>query len=161
MRRQFVSVPLHDPGGNADKFRVSAIVEEQVIAEVGTIAKAKSAMSARRRIGSHHPLPDGKLSDIRPNRNNIPGKFVAEDSRRDNHSSVVAPPEDLNICAARQSDANAHQKVAPSDLRNGDRLYAEAFPPVEYRRHHVFLHSVHLWGCTMTFNDSTVGCSAR
>ena len=105
--------------------------------------------------------PTLKSVYIAARRDDVAGQFMAEDSRGHDHPSMVTAAKNLDVRAAGQSNTNPYQQIARANWRDGDGFDAQAFPPVQHRRHHVFLHSVHLWGCTMTFKDSTVGCSAR
>ena len=76
--RDLVHIPLHDAVGNADVLGVSAVVEEQVLAEVFDPALAVEAFQAGRRVGGHHALSHTPALDLIPDRDDITGEFVAE-----------------------------------------------------------------------------------
>ena len=135
-----VSIALHDAGRDADVFGVGAVVEEQVLAEILQAAAAEETLSAGRRIGRHHALPDREICDVLANCDDIAGQLVPEHSRRHDHPSVVSATEDFDIGAAGERHLHSYEDVSAFNCGNSYRLYLQMLLAVKHSSHHVVIH---------------------
>ena len=159
--RDFVSVLFDDAGRNAYVFSVSAVVEQQVLTQVGEVFPAKETLAARSGVGSHDSLADTELANTLAHLDDVAGEFVSKQSRRNDHPGVVSSAEHLHVRAASERGADPHENVAFANFRNSNRLYAKVLLPVKHSRDHLGIHSDHLCGSTTIFNDCSSGCNAK
>jgi hypothetical protein len=141
-----IRIPLDNPGGDANVFRVCAVVEQQVFAEVLQTAPAEKTLIARRGIRRNDSIANRKLSYTLAHRDYIAGQFVPEHSGRDDHTGVIAAAENLNIGPARQRYFHPDEDVSAIDCRNGNPLYLQVFLAVKHGSHHLVIHYDHLCG---------------
>src|SRR5579862_4962407 len=134
--RDHVGVPLHDTRRDPNVFRVGAVIEEQIFAEVFQASTAEETVVARRRICGHHPLARAYPSHSIANGDYIAGQLMPEDSWWHDHSRMIAAAENFDIGATSQRYFHAHQNVFATNLGNGDPLYLQVFLAVEYGSHH-------------------------
>src|SRR5271166_6486070 len=97
MGGDFVHVPFDNPGRNTDEFRISAIVEQQVVAKIFESPFAIKAFQAGGRVGSDNSLADAKPGDAFTDGDYIPGEFMSKERGRDDHTGVVTSAKHLNI----------------------------------------------------------------
>ena len=135
-----VCIALHDAGRDADVLGVSAVVEEQVLAEILQAPFAEETFSAGRRIGGHHALPHREVRHVLANCYDIPRQFVPEHSRGHDHPSVVSATEDFDIGAAGKRHLDPYEDVSAFNCRNGYRLYLQMLLAVKHSSHHVVIH---------------------
>ena len=141
-----VRVLLDDAGRNPDIFRVGAVVEQQVFAEILQTAAAEKTFIARRGIRCDYPIANRKLRDTLANRDYVPGQFVPKHSGWNDHAGMIAAAKDLNIGSARQRYFHPDEDVSVFDCRNGDRLYLQVFLAIKHGSHHLVIHYAHLCG---------------
>ena len=136
----YVGIALHDARWNFNVLGVRAVIEKQIFAKILQAAMAEETLSAGRRIGRHHPLPDRKLRHALAERHDIPRQFVPEHSRGHDHSGVIAAPEDLDVGAAGERHLYAYEDVPALNSRNSYRLYLQMLLAVKHGGHHVVIH---------------------
>ena len=78
-------------------------------------------------------------------RHDIAGQFVAENSRRHDHAGVISAAKNLQIGAAGERGAHAHQNVARPDRGNRNALDAHVLFTVQNGREHGLIESCVQW----------------
>src|ERR1700722_14993677 len=129
--RDFQHVFGGDATGNAHVLGVSAVVEEQVLAEIFLSAAAMEATQTRSGIGGDHAhadLPAGiyTLSDG----GNFADHFVAEDSRRLNHLGVITALPNFEVGAICEREEYADQNFVGGERGHIDLLNTQVFATV-------------------------------
>src|SRR5579864_3959432 len=133
-------VRFNDAAGYANVFRIGAIVEEQIFAEVLLMLGAVKAHLARGRVegDDSHALFEAInsctyfLDDA--------GQFVAEQRRRNDHAGVIAALVHLEISAAGQRDLYFDQNLAVSYTRDGYFFNFQIFFAVQDGSCHFSIH---------------------
>src|ERR1700722_1313291 len=130
--RDFQHIFGGDATGDAHVLGVSAVVEEQVLAEIFLSATAMKTTQARGGIGGHHAhadLPAGiyALSDG----GNFADHFVAKDGRRLNHFGVITALPNFEVGAIGQREEHADQNFIDSQRGHIDLLNTQVFATVE------------------------------
>ena len=131
MVRNMKRILGHDARGNADELGVSAVVEEQVVAEILLAARAKVALAAGRGIERHHAVAGRKICHAFARLHHRSGQLVAKQRRGHDHARMIAAAKDLQIGSAGQRSAHADDQFAGSGLGNGHLLDANIFAAVE------------------------------
>ncbi len=159
---QKVQIPAHDALRNANIFGVGAVVEQQIGAEIFLVTLAKVALATGGGVGRHHAIADPETRDLFPHGHDVARQLMPKQRRRRDHPCMVSTAKHFDVRAAGERGADAHQYVARPDIRHVHRFDLQVFLAVQNGCCHLPRHSgVHLWGCTMIFNDSASGCNAR
>src|SRR5581483_9205781 len=95
-----IRIALDDALRNPDVLGVGAVVEQQVFAKVLQAAATEEALVAGRGVGGDDTLPNAEGADVVADGDDVAGKLMSEDGRRDNHTRVVPAPEHLHISPA-------------------------------------------------------------
>ena len=119
MLRDGQHVGVDDAAGNANVFGVSAVVEEQIFAEIFLMLGAVEAGAAGRGVQRDHAHSLAESADVGPNFLDHPGQLMPEQRRRHDHARVISPLIDLEVGAAGQSDLHLHQYL--TFFQFGDR----------------------------------------
>jgi len=135
-----VCIALHDARREADVLGIGAVVEEQVLAQILQAAVAEETLSAGRRIGRHHALPNREIRDSLANGDDIPRQFVPKHGRWHDHPSVVSTSEDFDIGAAGERHLYPYEDVSAFNCGNSYRLYLQMLLAVKHSSHHVVIH---------------------
>ena len=136
MRRNHIGIQANDARRNLDEFRISAVIEQQIFAEIHASAAAIEALQAGRGIRGHDALPDLETLDALAHRHHIAGQFVPEQSGRHDHPRVIAAQKNLDVGAAGQGRAHAHQQIVRPDVRNRNAFQLHVLFAVEHGREH-------------------------
>jgi hypothetical protein len=131
-----VHIFLDDSCGNANKFGVGAVIEEQVRAKVFLIPLAIKALPAGRRVCGYDTLPDPEILHAGAYRDDVSRELMTEQSRRLDHSRVITSAKHFYVGPAGQGSANSHQNVTRLDLWDVNGLNAQLLFPVQYRCGH-------------------------
>src|SRR5581483_1915545 len=142
----FVCIPLHNPGWNANVFRVSAVVEQEVLAQILDAAPAEKADLARCGICRNDACSYRESGDFISSRDYIPSQFVAEYSGRNNHAGMIPALKYLHVGSARERNLDAHKNLSVPDLGNSHRLYLQVFLAIKNGGHHLAFHCEHSCG---------------
>ena len=121
----------HDARGNANELGISAVVEEQVVAEVLLAARTEIALSAGGGVERHHAVAGSKTRDSLAGLDDGSRQLVAKQRRRHNHARMVAAAEDLQVGAAGERRADADNQLTRPGLGNRHLLNANIFAAVE------------------------------
>jgi hypothetical protein len=121
-----------DFGRDAYVFRVGAVIEEELFAEILLGALAKIAVTARRRIDRHDAIAEREVCDAFANFSDSAGEFMAEERRWLDHLGVVTSAEDFQVRTACEGDTDFQDQFAGSCAGNRNLLDAYIFLPVEY-----------------------------
>jgi len=141
-----IGIAFDNAGGDADVLGVRAVIEEQIFAEILKASFAEEAGEAGRGVGRDDAFPDGKAVYVFTDGDDVAGKLVAEDSRRDNHAGMISTAKDFDVGAAGQSNFHPNENVSAFDCRNVYRFYLQVFLAVKNGRHHAVVHYDHLCG---------------
>ena len=71
-------IAFHDARWNANVFGVSAIIEQQIFAQILVAAPAIEALKTRGGIGRHHALAHAKIVNVPTDGDDIARQFVPE-----------------------------------------------------------------------------------
>jgi hypothetical protein len=118
-------------GRNADELGISAVVEEQVVAEILLPALAEVALAAGSRIESDNATAVGKALDPLPRLDDGSGQLVAEEGGGDDHAGMIATTKDFEIRSTSEGGADAHDQLAVTRPRNRHIFDAYVFASVE------------------------------
>jgi hypothetical protein len=120
-----------DAGGDADELGISAVVEEQVVAEILLPALAEIALAAGRRIESDNATAVEKALDSLPRLDDGSGQLVAEEGGRDDHAGMVSAAKNFEIRSTGEGSADAHDKLAVACPGNRHIFDANVLASVE------------------------------
>jgi hypothetical protein len=118
-------------GRNADELGISAVVEEQVVAEILLPALAEVALAAGSRIESDNATAVGKALDPLPRLDDCSGQLVTEESGRNDHTGMIATTKDFEIRSTGEGSANAHDQFTGARPGNGHVFDANVLASVE------------------------------
>src|SRR4029077_5096380 len=107
---------------------------------------AVKTFHARRGVCRHHPLSNPEVFNLIAHRDDIAGEFVAKESRRHDHASVISTLEDFDVGAAGKRSPHAHQHVSRTNIGYWYRLDLQPLLPIKYSGHHLVVHYDHLCG---------------
>src|SRR5437763_9015792 len=167
MIRNRYQILFHDAPRNADVLSISAIVEQQVVAQVLLAVEAVKANSAGRGVGGNHAHAGGEFLDARSHFHNLAGQFVSKQCRRSDHAGMIAASKDLQIGAAGKRYPNFDQNFSLAQLGYRNALDFHVFASMEDSSSHragpIGGHAVsHASpGLTTIFNESASGWAAR
>ncbi len=120
-----------DALGNADELGVSAVVEEQIVAEILLAAQAEIALAARRGVERDDAVAGREIRDSLARFDDRSRQLVAEERGRHDHARVIAAAKDFEIGAAGERRAHANDQFAGGGLGNGNLLDADIFAAVK------------------------------
>ncbi len=134
-------VGFNDAARNANVFGVSAVVEQQVFAEIFLVLGAVETHAAGRGVQRHHAHALLEAPDVGANFFDDAGQFVAKQRRRHDHARVIAALIDLQIGTAGQGHLHLDQHFP--FVQRGDRhpFDFDVLFTVEDRRCHLSVHS--------------------
>ena len=124
---------LDEPRGNDDGFRVGAVEEQQIVAEVFLPVAAMETFAARRGIGRDHAvagLPSRFRTSLAQFRNDA-REFMAKDGGRHDHLRMIAALENLQVRAAGERGLDADARFARFQSGRRDFFNLNVFLPVE------------------------------
>ncbi len=127
----------HDAGRDADVLGVSAVVEEQVLAQVFLFADAPEAGSARRRIQRHHPHPWFEAAHAGAGLMDHSRQLMPEERRRRDHPGMVPAAEDFQVGTASESGVNADDNLPLTCGGNRNPFNPDVFFAVEHGSVHL------------------------
>ena len=134
-------VGFNNAARNANVFGVSAVIEQQVFAEIFLMFGAVEAHLAGRRIQRHYPHALFEAAYTVPDFFNHSGKFMSEERRRDNHARVIAALVDLKIGTAGQCDLHLDQHFPIANSRDGYSFNLYVLFAIEDSRCHLSVHA--------------------
>jgi hypothetical protein len=135
-------VGIDDAARNPNVFGVSAVVEQEIFAEVLLMFGAVEAHLARRGIQGDDAHAFLESVDTGSYFLDDSGQFMAEQGGRHDHAGMVAALVHLKISAAGQGNLNFDQNLAFSHARDRYFLNLEVFFAVQDGCGHF---SVHCW----------------
>src|SRR5262245_35460774 len=119
MRRNFNKILSEDARGNQRILSISAVVEDEVFAQVGLVSRAKVAHVAGSGIRGHHAHTFSKsVFHIRSHFFHDPSEFVAEEGRRLYHPSVIALLPHFKVRATRERGHHTDQYLPRTHSRD-------------------------------------------
>ena len=121
----------HNARRNADELRISAVVEEQIVAQVLLAMRAEITLPAGCGVQRDYAVAGGKALGSLTNLDDSSGLFMAKERRRHNHARVIAPPEDLQVGSAGERRVHADDQLTGFGFGNGNLLDADIFAAVE------------------------------
>jgi hypothetical protein len=121
----------HNARRNADELRISAVVEEQIVAQVLLAMRAEITLPAGCGVQRDYAVAGGKALGSLTNLDDSSGLFMAKERRRHNHARVIAPPEDLQVGSAGERRVHADDQLTGFGFGNGNLLDADIFATVE------------------------------
>ena len=133
-------VQLNDALGNANVFRISAVVEEQVFAKIFLVFGTVEAGLAGRGIQRHHPHAFFECPNARADFFDHTRQLVPEQRRRHDHARMISPLVDLEIGAAGQGHLHLDQHFPVPHPRDGYFLNLYVLFTVEDSGRHLSVH---------------------
>src|SRR5579884_3398478 len=100
------SVLRNNARRDTDVLRVSAIVEQQIVAEIFLVTLAEIALAAWSRVKRYYAIARLEVSYTLACLNHSSGEFVPEQCGRNNHARVISAAEDLQVSAAGERGAD-------------------------------------------------------
>src|SRR4029077_8334967 len=99
--RNLQHVLADDTAWDANVLGISAVVEEQILAEVAVLPAAKKAYAARRGVRRHNTRTQRQaVGKLRTHLLHHSGKLMSEDRRRRDHARMVTALPDLEVGSA-------------------------------------------------------------
>ena len=105
-------VLLNDAGRDAHVFRICAVVEEDIGAEVLLVVKAEEAGIAGGGVHRKNAVAESEFCYACAEFGDDPGELVAEDNGRLEHHGVIAAAVDFEVGSAGEGCANAEDNFA-------------------------------------------------
>jgi hypothetical protein len=131
LERDFVgdgeSVFLDDARRDANEFRVGAIVEEKVVAEILLVVEAEEAGVAGRGVERENAVAEREFGDAFADLDNGSSEFVTEEAVECKHLCVVAAAVDFEVGAAGEGRSYAENQFTRVSDRDGDVFDAQIF----------------------------------
>jgi hypothetical protein len=121
---------------------VCSVVEQQIVAEILLVAQAEVAFAAWCGVKRHHAIAGREIVYTFAGLDHGSRKFVTEERRGHNHPRVVSAAKNLQVRAAGQRRAHAHNQFAGRSFWNRYALDANILSPVEDRGLHGCRHQV-------------------
>jgi hypothetical protein len=118
-------------GRDADELGISAVVEEQIVAEIFLTAGAEVTHAARRGVERHHAIARSKPLDAFACLDHRPGHLMTEQGWRYDHAGMVSTAKDLEVGTARKRCAYLDYQLSRTCLRNWNLLDSDIFTTVE------------------------------
>ena len=118
--RNHQHVGFDDALGDANVFGVSAVVEQQVFAEVFLMLGAIEAHLAGRRVQSDDAHAFLESVDPGAHLFDHSGQFVSEQCGRNDHAGVIAALVDLEVGPTGQGDLDLYENLAIANARDRD-----------------------------------------
>ena len=157
MTRNFDHVLAKNAGGNQCVFRVCAVVEYEILAQIGPALPAEEAFVTRSGVRRNHAHTWFEaIAHSRARLFDDSSHFMAEDRRRHDHARVVTLFPDLQIGATRKRDLDSDQEIVRADGRDRHFLDLQIFAAVQHGRHHVSV-ALAIHGNTITFKEFCAG----
>ena len=136
MRRNNQSILLDNARRNPNVLGISAIVKEQIFAEVLLLALAPETFAARRGIQRHHPHARLKLRNTCAHLAHHSGEFMAKQRRQRQHLRVVSAAIGLQIGAAGKRGLHLNNNLAGLGPRHRNALDSHILLAVQHRGIH-------------------------
>src|SRR5271157_4225014 len=126
----------HDAGRDANELGIGAVVEEQIVAEVLLAVSAEITLAAGGRVERDYAVAGCKTCDTLAGLDHRSRLLMTKQGRGHDHARMIAPAEDLQVCAACERRAHADDQLTGPRLGNRHVLNAYILAPVEDRGLH-------------------------
>src|SRR5581483_11816987 len=134
-------IGFNDAAGNADVFRVRAVVEQQVFAEILLVFRTVEAHLEGSGDQRHHAHALLEAAHVGTDFLDDSGEFVTEQRRRHDHAGVISALVDLEVRAAGEGDLNLNKNLTLADTRDGYLFNLYVLFTVEDGCRHMSVHA--------------------